>query len=90
MFFNFDSVCRNSSSCDEVEHAKNEDDYVLFGLSEALRKTGESFLKSVDEMINNNSMLAMMGSCVLVMLMKGEDVYLMNAGDNHVVLVLVA
>jgi len=80
---NFDHVCRNiSSSC----NAKSESDYVLFGLSEALRKTEETFMKSVDEMINNNSVLAMMGSCVLVMLMKGEDVYLMNVGDSRAVL----
>lgn len=61
-------------------------DSVLFGLSEALRKTEEAFMKSVDEMINNNPVLAMMGSCVLVMLMKGEDVYLMNVGDSRAVL----
>lgn len=61
-------------------------DSVLFSLSEALRKTEEAFMKSVDEMINNNSVLAMMGSCVLVMLMKGEDVYLMNVGDSRAVL----
>jgi pyruvate dehydrogenase phosphatase len=37
-------------------------------------------------MINHNPVLAMMGSCVLVMLMKGEDVYLMNVGDSRAVL----
>lgn len=30
--------------------------------------------------------LALMGSCVLVMLMKGEDVYVMSVGDSRAVL----
>ncbi|XP_058761141.1 probable protein phosphatase 2C 23 [Vicia villosa] len=59
---------------------------VLEALSEALRKTEDAFLKIVDEMITRNPVLAMMGSCVLVMLMKGEDVYLMNVGDSRAVL----
>ncbi|KAG5092055.1 hypothetical protein JHK82_050833 [Glycine max] len=59
---------------------------VLQALSEALRKTEDAFLKTVDEMIGHNPVLAMMGSCVLVMLMKGQDVYLMNVGDSRAVL----
>ncbi|XP_027907036.1 probable protein phosphatase 2C 4 [Vigna unguiculata] len=58
----------------------------LVGLSEALRKTEDAFLKKVDEVIGNNPVLTMMGSCVLVMLMKGEDVYLMNVGDSRAIL----
>jgi len=59
---------------------------VLVALSEALRKTEDAFLKKVDEVIGNNPVLTMMGSCVLVMLMKGEDVYLMNVGDSRAIL----
>jgi len=59
---------------------------VLEALSEAMRKTEDAFLKIIDEMITHNPVLAMMGSCVLVMLMKGEDVYLMNVGDSRAVL----
>ncbi|CAJ1949276.1 unnamed protein product [Sphenostylis stenocarpa] len=59
---------------------------VLLALSEALRKTEDAFLKKVDEVIGNNPVLTMMGSCVLVMLMKGEDVYLMNVGDSRAIL----
>ncbi|TKY66034.1 phosphatase 2C 4 [Spatholobus suberectus] len=59
---------------------------VLQALSEALRKTEEAFLRISDEMIGHNPVLAMMGSCVLVMLMKGQDVYLMNVGDSRAVL----
>ena len=37
-------------------------------------------------MVDENPELALMGSCVLGMLMKGEDVYLMNVGDSRAVL----
>ncbi|KAG4400809.1 hypothetical protein AAZX31_07G124600 [Glycine max] len=59
---------------------------VLEALSEALRKTEDAFMKTVDEMIGHNPVLAMMGSCVLVMLMKGQEVYLMNVGDSRAAL----
>ncbi|KAK2377048.1 putative protein phosphatase 2C [Trifolium repens] len=51
-----------------------------------MRKTEDAFFNIIDEMINHNPVLAMMGSCVLVMLMKGEDVYLLNVGDSRPVL----
>ncbi|KAM1115631.1 hypothetical protein TB2_006152 [Malus domestica] len=59
---------------------------VLKALSEALRKTEEAYLEVADKMLLENPELALMGSCVLVMLMKGEDVYVMNVGDSRVVL----
>jgi pyruvate dehydrogenase phosphatase len=37
-------------------------------------------------MINHNHVLAMMGSYLLVVLMKGEDLYLLNVGDSRAVL----
>ncbi|CAN6828274.1 unnamed protein product [Brassica oleracea] len=37
-------------------------------------------------MVEENPELALMGSCVLVTLMKGEDVYVMNVGDSRAVL----
>ncbi|RVW65931.1 putative protein phosphatase 2C 4 [Vitis vinifera] len=60
--------------------------YVLKALSQALRKTEESYLEIADKMVMENPELALMGSCVLVMLMKGEDVYVMNVGDSRAVL----
>ncbi|PKA63377.1 putative protein phosphatase 2C 23 [Apostasia shenzhenica] len=39
-----------------------------------------------DKMVAENPELALMCSCILVMLMKGKDVYLMNVGDNRAVL----
>ncbi|KAF3449195.1 hypothetical protein FNV43_RR09923 [Rhamnella rubrinervis] len=59
---------------------------VLKALSNALRKTEDSYLDIADKMVMENPELALMGSCVLVMLMKGEDVYLLNVGDSRAVL----
>ncbi|KAG5394248.1 hypothetical protein IGI04_024211, partial [Brassica rapa subsp. trilocularis] len=55
---------------------------VLRALKQALKKTEEAFDLTVDE----NPELALMGSCVLVTLMKGEDVYVMSVGDSRAVL----
>ncbi|CAN6715787.1 unnamed protein product [Malus baccata var. baccata] len=59
---------------------------VLKALSEALRKTEDAFLDTADKVVTENPELALMGSCVLVMLMKGDDVYLLNVGDSRAVL----
>jgi serine/threonine protein phosphatase PrpC len=59
---------------------------VLKALSQALKKTEEAYFDIADKMLMHNPELALMGSCVLVMLMKGEDVYVMNVGDSRAVL----
>ncbi|KAF8105068.1 hypothetical protein N665_0163s0039 [Sinapis alba] len=59
---------------------------VLRALVQALRKTEEAYLELADMMVKENPELALMGSCVLVTLMKGEDVYVMNVGDSRAVL----
>ncbi|KAM7468082.1 hypothetical protein LguiB_015644 [Lonicera macranthoides] len=64
-----------------VEHSE-----LLKALSEGLRKTEEGFLEIADMMFDENPELCLMGSCVLGMLMKGDDVYLMNVGDSRAVL----
>ncbi|KAJ6815103.1 putative protein phosphatase 2C 23 [Iris pallida] len=60
--------------------------HVLKALSRALRRTEEDYFEVADKMSAENPELALMGSCVLVMLMKGEDVYLMSVGDSRAVL----
>ncbi|KAK8306753.1 hypothetical protein V6Z11_D03G147700 [Gossypium hirsutum] len=45
---------------------------VLKALSQALMKTEEAYLDIADKMLMENPELALMGSCVLVMLMKGK------------------
>ncbi|PPR89664.1 hypothetical protein GOBAR_AA31021 [Gossypium barbadense] len=42
----------------------------------------ESYLDIADKMLMENPELALMGSCVLVMLMKGGDVNVTNVGDS--------
>ncbi|KAJ0546354.1 putative protein-serine/threonine phosphatase [Helianthus annuus] len=59
---------------------------VLKALAQGLKKTEEAYLDTADQMLVENPELALMGSCVLVMLMKGEDVYVMNVGDSRAVL----
>lgn len=70
-----------SSSARAVNHSD-----VLKALSQALKRTEEAYLETADKVVAENSELALMGSCVLVMMMKGEDVYLMNVGDSRAVL----
>ncbi|KAK2657877.1 hypothetical protein Ddye_010929 [Dipteronia dyeriana] len=71
----------NSAGSNGVNHSD-----VLKALSQALKKTEDSYLEIADKMVMENPELALMGSCVLVMLMKGEDAYLMNVGDSRAVL----
>lgn len=82
--FELDRKLKKQSNPDGLAGVNHSE--VLKALSEALRKTEDAYLKRADEMVNNNPELALMGSCVLVMLMKGEDVYLMNVGDSRAVL----
>lgn len=65
----------------EVDHSS-----VLAALARALEATESAYLDMADQAIDGNPELALMGSCVLVMLMKGEDVYVMNVGDSRAVL----
>ncbi|KAM7277695.1 hypothetical protein ACFE04_004829 [Oxalis oulophora] len=59
---------------------------ILEALSNALEKTEEAYLDIADQMLAHNPELSLMGSCVLVMLMKGDDVYVMNVGDSRAVI----
>ncbi|KAI3760484.1 hypothetical protein L1987_50879 [Smallanthus sonchifolius] len=59
---------------------------VLKALSQGLKMTEEAYFNVADQMLDENPELALMGSCVLVMLMKEEDVYVMSVGDSRAVL----
>ncbi|XP_010931256.1 probable protein phosphatase 2C 4 [Elaeis guineensis] len=76
-----EQLSQSSSWNGAVNHVE-----VLKALFQALRRTEESYLDIADKMVSENPELALMGSCVLVMLMKGEDVYLMNVGDSRAIL----
>ncbi|OVA16591.1 Protein phosphatase 2C (PP2C)-like domain [Macleaya cordata] len=61
-------------------------DAVLRAMSRALENTEEAYMDMVEAALDRNPELALMGSCVLVMLMKDQDVYVMNLGDSRVIL----
>eukprot|EP00253_Pinus_taeda_P008541 PITA_08541 len=76
---------------DKNRHVEDQDggldhSEVLKALARALSKTEEAYLEMADKAVAENPELALMGSCVLVMLMKGEDVYVMNVGDSRAIL----
>ncbi|CAM0958407.1 unnamed protein product [Alopecurus aequalis] len=59
---------------------------VLDALARALRRTEEGYFAAAEARAASCPELAMMGSCVLVVLMKGAEVYSMNVGDSRAVL----
>lgn len=59
---------------------------VLRAMAGALGSTEEAYMEMVENSLDKNPELALMGSCVLVMLMKDQDVYVMNLGDSRVIL----
>ncbi|PIA40760.1 hypothetical protein AQUCO_02400078v1 [Aquilegia coerulea] len=61
-------------------------DAVLRAMARALEATEEAYMEMVETMLDGNPELALMGSCVLVMLMKDQDVYVMNLGDSRAIL----
>ncbi|KAJ7973166.1 putative Protein phosphatase 2c [Quillaja saponaria] len=61
-------------------------DAVLRAMARALERTEEAYMEMVENTLDTNPELALMGSCVLVMLMKDQDVYVMNLGDSRVIL----
>ncbi|KAJ6823936.1 protein phosphatase 2C 32 [Iris pallida] len=59
---------------------------VLQAMTRALEATEKAYMAMVEMSLDINPELALMGSCVLVMLMKDQDVYVMNLGDSRVIL----
>ncbi|XP_050233818.1 protein phosphatase 2C 29 [Mercurialis annua] len=58
---------------------------VLRALSRALEMTESAYLDMTDKVLDTNPELALMGSCLLVVVMRDEDVYVMNVGDSRAV-----
>lgn len=58
---------------------------VLGALSRALEITELAYLDMTDKLIDTNPELALMGSCLLAVLMRDEDVYVMNVGDSRAI-----
>ncbi|KAL4332384.1 hypothetical protein GQ457_07G011330 [Hibiscus cannabinus] len=62
-----------------------DNDQVLAALSRALEVTELAYLDMTDKVLGTNPELALMGSCLLVVLMRDEDVYVMNLGDSRAI-----
>lgn len=58
---------------------------VLQALARALELTELAYLDMTDKVLDTNPELALMGSCLLVALMRDEDVYVMNVGDSRAI-----
>jgi serine/threonine protein phosphatase PrpC len=59
---------------------------VLEGLQQALVQTESDFLAKVEQEMEERPDLVMVGSCVLVVLMHGRNLYTLNLGDSRAVL----
>ncbi|OIT37644.1 PREDICTED: probable protein phosphatase 2C 4 [Nicotiana attenuata] len=58
---------------------------VLRAMSRALEVTELAYLDMTDKVLDRYPELALMGSCLLVALMRDEDVYVMNVGDSRAI-----
>ncbi|WMV43410.1 hypothetical protein MTR67_036795 [Solanum verrucosum] len=58
---------------------------VLRAMSRALEVTELAYLDMTDRVLDRYPELALMGSCLLVALMRDEDVYVMNVGDSRAI-----
>ncbi|XP_042485565.1 protein phosphatase 2C 29-like [Macadamia integrifolia] len=58
---------------------------VLRALSRALDVTESAYLDMTNKVLDRYPELALMGSCLLVVLMRDEDVYVMNVGDSRAI-----
>ncbi|KAL6619669.1 hypothetical protein ACP70R_034808 [Stipagrostis hirtigluma subsp. patula] len=67
-------------------HLAARDREVLDALARALKSTEEGYFAAAEARAAECPELAMVGSCVLVALVKAPDVYVMNVGDSRAVL----
>lgn len=58
---------------------------VLSAMSRALEVTEQAYLDMTDRVLDRYPELALMGSCLLAVLMRDEDVYVMNVGDSRAI-----
>ncbi|KAI7738283.1 hypothetical protein M8C21_024380 [Ambrosia artemisiifolia] len=77
-----DNVVRNGRKrkSGPVDH-----ELVLRAMSRALEVTESAYLDMTDKVMDQYPELALMGSCLLAVLMRDEDVYVMNLGDSRAI-----
>ncbi|MCL7044101.1 hypothetical protein MKW94_009964 [Papaver nudicaule] len=78
-----ENTCR---SCRKRRVGPVDHELVLRALSRALEVAELAYLDMTDKVLDTNPELALMGSCLLVVLMRDEDVYVMNLGDSRAVI----
>lgn len=71
-----------ANSC---KHGAVDHDDVLKALSRALEETEDAYLNMADLALEDNPELLLMGSCILVALVKDKDVYILNVGDSRAI-----
>lgn len=74
---------RSDSRCRKRKVGPVDHELVLKAMSRALELTELAYLDMTDKVLDQNPELALMGSCLLVVLMRDEDVYVMNVGDSR-------
>ncbi|KAL5550915.1 hypothetical protein UlMin_001091 [Ulmus minor] len=78
-------VERSTESGRRRKEGPVDHELVLRALSRALEVTELAYLDMTDKVLDTNPELALMGSCLLVVLMRDEDVYVMNVGDSRAI-----
>lgn len=59
---------------------------VLNALAQSLENTEKLYLEMAEKLMDSNPELALMGSCLLVALIRDDDVYVMNVGDSRAII----
>ncbi|GJY61186.1 protein phosphatase 2C 29 [Tanacetum coccineum] len=75
-----DNVVMN---CRKKKYGPVDHELVLKAMSKALEVTNLAYLDLTDKVMYQYPKLALMGSCLLAVLMRDEDVYVLNLGDSR-------
>ncbi|KAL9671191.1 hypothetical protein QQ045_008757 [Rhodiola kirilowii] len=70
---------------DAISVNKAGSELVLNAMSRVLHMTEAAYLDITDKFLGRNPELALMGSCLLVVMIRDEDVYVMNVGDRRAI-----
>lgn len=81
-----ESIVESSGPIRRCKSGVVDNGAVLRAMARALESTEKAYMEMVEKALDINPELALMGSCVLVMLMKDQDVYVMNLGDSRAIL----
>lgn len=75
----------STRSCRTKKVGPVDHELVLRAMSRALEATELAYLDMTDKVMDRYPELALMGSCLLAVLMRDEDVYVMNLGDSRAI-----